>query len=130
MVAPNARRLDGTVAEDIRLAHAALDRLSGGLLANLHIGKATPFQVHSFPNRPLARPRPRRRPRPRTAIVPDVAPKMWTVLLRSLSRRGWLRSLVPSSFVVLNYGGQVGTTNRQPLPKTMDVTNGTHVPNP
>src|ERR1700757_2701612 len=30
MVAPNARRLDGTVAEDIRFAHAALDKLSGG----------------------------------------------------------------------------------------------------
>jgi hypothetical protein len=30
MVAPNARRLDGTVAEDIRFAHAALDKLPVG----------------------------------------------------------------------------------------------------
>ena len=72
MVVPNARRLDGTVAEDIRFAHTALDRYPGvgGLVATLHIDSPPPFQVplpftvrRSAFHRARARPRPRPRPR-------------------------------------------------------------------
>ena len=50
-MAPNARCLDGTVAEDIRFSHASYGLLSGGLLATLHIGRIPPFQALSSPFR-------------------------------------------------------------------------------
>jgi hypothetical protein len=78
MVAPNARRLDGTVAEDIRFAHTALNKVSGGfgkIGCTLHIGSPSPFQVRlRFTVRRLYRPRARRRPRPRNCLgVPQAA---------------------------------------------------------
>ena len=75
MVAPNARRLDGTVAEDIKFAHAALDKLSGGnvvggLVVTLHIDRTPRFQV-PLPFTRSAFGVHRTRPRPRTLGVVD-----------------------------------------------------------
>jgi hypothetical protein len=58
MVSPNARRLDGTVAEDIRFAHAALDWFVRGTARSLYISVSchlfkflygSAFTVHRSP---------------------------------------------------------------------------------